>query len=126
MLRSRERFYWSDALYSAKSRELLLLIDESPDVQIFRCKTCSAIVRFQLSSDRRAGTWQRIKPFEHFQWQKKTQPSSVTDEVLKTVFVSSGSRHLFQCPDCMSFWWREGREWNRADDELVEHQTERE
>lgn len=110
MLRTKDRFYWSDALYLAKGRDEVVELAQSGG--LFRCIACSALFRF---SER----WSRIKPFEYFQLSKHRDSSLMNIEKMELVRVK-GAQSLYQCACCKSFWWNEGGAWNKADDEIVE------
>ena len=72
MIRTKDRFYWSDALYLARARNELVLKEVGPQSEIFQCVHCSAFVRFFKNvAGATSGKWSRIKPYEQFQLQKK-------------------------------------------------------
>ncbi len=113
MLRTKDKYYWSDALYLAKGREEI--IEVSPSDGLYRCGNCSSLFKF---TDR----WLRIKPFEQFQLAKQFGAPGVRLETMESI-RENGNRKLFQCRSCKSFWWNESNSWNKADDEVVEKEN---
>lgn len=122
MIRTKNRFYWSDALYLARAKNGLVLKESGDQSEIFQCIHCSAFVRFfKNAAGATSGKWSRIKPFEQFQLKKKFfQP--VHMESLKEIRRGSGRKKLYQCQTCASHWWNDQGIWDHADDEAVENQ----
>ncbi|MBL7994111.1 hypothetical protein JNM05_01960 [bacterium] len=123
MIRMKDRFYWSDALYLARAKNELVLKEAGPQSEIFQCVHCSAFVRFFKNvAGATSGKWSRIKPYEQFQLQKKfSQP--VQTESLKEIRSGRGGKKLYRCQTCASHWWNDHGAWDSADDEAVEKQT---
>lgn len=119
MIHSKGKFYWSDALYLARTKSLLILMEETDGVQIFQCTVCSTFVKFD-SNQSASGQWQRIKPYEQFKLRKKLGPHVAEPRSLKEIENQSKTRKLFQCPNCASHWWHEENGWTNADDAVVE------
>lgn len=120
MLRSKEKFYWSDALYAARSKDLLLKVEGAGPSMTYRCRACSAFVIYSVSEGNRSGRWLRVKPFEQFKMAGRTGHAVVEPSRLKVVSRPPGHKQLFQCEICASYWWREGDGWNKADDNLID------
>jgi hypothetical protein len=120
MIRTKDRFYWSDALYLARAKNLLLLRETDEGSEVFQCVHCSAFVRFiKNATGAKSGIWSRIKPFEQFQLQKKfNQP--MTAENLKEIPREKGKKKLYQCKTCTSHWWQDRGSWDHADDEAID------
>jgi predicted RNA-binding Zn-ribbon protein involved in translation (DUF1610 family) len=118
MIRSKIKFYWSDALYLARTKNLLTLKEDADRIQTFQCPTCSAFVKFD--AEVAGGQWRRIKPYEQSQLRKKFGDAEMQSEALKEIESHSKTRKLFQCPNCASHWWRDETGWTHADDEMVE------
>jgi hypothetical protein len=118
MIRSKARFYWSDALYLARTKNLLTGIEHTDGVQVFRCSTCSAFVKFE--EDSAGGQWRRIKPYEQFQLRKKFGETEIKFTDFKEIKGEFKTRKLFQCSNCASHWWHDDSGWTHADDEMVE------
>lgn len=122
MIRTKDRFYWSDALYLARAKNELILKEAGDQSEIFQCVQCSAFVRFFKNTEgARSGKWSRIKPYEQFQLHKK-YPQPVQTNTLQEVRHGSGTKKLYQCRSCSSHWWNDHGVWDRADDEAVENQ----
>ena len=120
MIRTKDRFYWSDALYLARAKNLLLLRANDEKMEIFQCVHCSAFMRFfKNAAGTASGKWSRIKPYEQFQLQKKfAQP--LQTESLTEIPREKGKKKLFQCQTCASHWWQASNGWDHADDEAVD------
>jgi hypothetical protein len=122
MMRSKEKFYWSDALYLARTKNSLTLKEQSEGSQLFQCNVCSAFARFDGSE---SGHWKRIKPYEQFQLQRKFGSRDRQINLLTEIEQPSQGRKLYLCPNCASHWWYDDSGWNRADDGMVEAIGER-
>ncbi len=125
MIRTKDRFYWSDALYLARARNLLTFKESDKTSQIYQCAHCFSFVRFNTKTDGTAtGHWSRIKPYEQFQLQKKYDQPMRT-ESLQELRRNSGRKKLFRCGTCASHWWQQDGGWDRADDEAVDKENEK-
>ena len=122
MLRSKEKFYWTDALYLARAKDMLILRETLPDGQIYQCRICSSFVKYvKKDNTGLSGSWQRVKPFEQFQWAKKYSDVVLQIDSLKAV-PAPERRKLYQCGPCASHWWNDESGWNKADDEVLDSQ----
>lgn len=118
MIRTKDGHYWSDALYLARAKNELELKESGERTELFQCAHCSAFVKFNKDKGATSGKWIRIKPYEQFQLQKKYE-QSIRIESLKEIRRGSGTKKLYQCPSCASYWWNDQGTWDRADDESV-------
>ena len=120
MIRTKDRFYWSDALYLARAKNLLILRETGEDTQVYQCSCCSSFARFRSGSEKdHTGKWSRIKPYEQFQLQKKYDQPIQTDS-LKEVPREKGKKKLYQCQICASHWWPHDGGWDHADDDAID------
>lgn len=125
MIRTKDRFYWSDALYLARAKNLLFLKETSGNSEVFQCVHCSAFVRFfKNAAGTSSGKWSRIKPYEQFQLQKKFV-QLLQAESLKEIPREKGKKKLYQCQTCMSHWWQDTGGWDHADDDAVDKRNEK-
>ena len=125
MIRTKDRFYWSDALYLARAKNLLFLRETSGNSEVFQCVHCSAFVRFfKNAAGTSSGKWSRIKPYEQFQLQKKFV-QLLQAESLKEIPREKGKKKLYQCQTCMSHWWQDSGGWDHADDDAVDKRNEK-
>lgn len=120
MMRSKAKFYWSDALYDARAKEWLSLMEDSASGQLYRCRACQAFVRFSLEGTTRSGRWERVRPFDHFQLVNRFSPASMAMDHLNIVSGATKDRALFQCAICTSYWWKADDGWTKADDRLID------
>ena len=125
MIRTKDRFYWSDALYLARAKNLLFLRETSGNSEVFQCVHCSAFVRFfKNAAGTSSGKWSRIKPYEQFQLQKKFV-QLLQAESFKEIPHEKGKKKLYQCQTCMSHWWQDTGGWDHADDDAVDKRNEK-
>jgi hypothetical protein len=122
MMRTKDRFYWSDRLYMARVKDGLIPVEHRPGETIFQCRNCAAMVKFKVSdAGRKTGQWFRLKPYEHYQLMKSLDRSGNEEKVMEIIEAyKNPARKLFQCKYCASYWWKENEGWERADDEVIE------
>lgn len=119
MIRSKQKFYWSDALYLARAKNILILQSSDANGQMYRCAHCSAFSKFLITEAHPSGRWERIKPYEHYQLIKNFGDASVSENGLDVLIVRDG-KTLYRCPECASHWWKESNGWNKADDDMLD------
>lgn len=116
MIRTNGQFYWSDALYLARGRDDIFSLEEKQGKTLFQCRTCHAFVIFDLAG---GGSWKRLRPFEHHRYEKKYPAETPRDEKSLSR-VAQQPRTLCRCSVCASHWWREGEDWVKADDAMID------
>ncbi|HMW33539.1 MAG TPA: hypothetical protein PKJ64_02180 [bacterium] len=117
MFRTQGQYYWTDALYLARSKDQLRPVWREEKNTLYQCVHCAAFVRF---TEEQTGQWVRLKPYEQFQRRKEFLSFAPDAKQMKLIRQETRDRALFRCPVCASHWWLEGDEWTHADDAIVE------
>ena len=123
MMRSKNRFFWSDALYLARTKDLLKKVGEEENVHIYRCVKCSAFVKFAAETN--GGAWVRVKPYEQFRLEKTYESVAMETGVMDEVMSTAKDRKLYRCKVCASHWWNDRDGWSPTDGEEIEHRLKK-